>query len=93
MLKKARLHEILEADLGKATRELTELASSSAEASGDEGSYAALKDRIALMKQDLEKMSKAKVNQVLSSAQAKMRDASEKAIPPASTDLVKNLLK
>ncbi len=63
-LKRARLHEILEEDLSKATRELTELATSSAETSEDEGSYAALKDRVALMKADLEKMSHKKVNKV-----------------------------
>jgi len=93
MLKKARLHEVLEADLSKATRELTELASTSAEASGDEGSYSALKDRISLMKQDLEKMSKTKVNAVLSSVQQKMRDETAKSVPAASSDLVKNLVK
>jgi len=64
----ARLHEILESDLSRATRELTELASSSAETSADEGSYASLKDRVALMKADLEKMSHAKVHKVWNSA-------------------------
>lgn len=63
-LKKARLHEILEADLSKATKELQELAATSSKTSEDEGSYASLKDRAALIKADLEKMGNKKINKV-----------------------------
>jgi hypothetical protein len=92
-LKKARLHEILESDLSRATRELTELASSSAETSADEGSYASLKDRVALMKADLEKMSHAKVHKVLHNVQDKLKQAGEAAVPPPSADTLGSLLK
>jgi len=92
-LKKARLHEILEEDLQKATRELTELASSSSETSADDGSYAALKDRVSLMKNDLEKMSHAKVNKVLHTVQDELKKAGEDSVPPASKDTLASMLK
>jgi len=91
-LKRARLHEILEHDLSKATRELTELATSSAETSEDEGSYAALKDRVALMKADLEKMSKKKVNKALQKVQQQLKQVGKDAVPAASTDTLTNLI-
>jgi len=92
-LKKARLHEILEEDLQKAQRELTELASSSSETSADEGSYAALKDRVSLMKNDLEKMSHNKVNKVLHNVQEELKKAGDAAVPPASKDTLASLMK
>jgi len=91
-LKKARLHEILEEDLAKATRELTELATASAETSEDEGSYAALKDRVALMKADLEKMSHKKVNKALHKVQDALKKVGSDAIPSPSSDTLKDLL-
>jgi hypothetical protein len=91
-LKKARLHEILESDLSRATRELTELASSSAETSADEGSYASLKDRVALMKADLEKMSHAKVHKVLHNVQDSLKKQGEAAVPPPSADTLVSLM-
>jgi len=91
-LKKARLHEILEEDLQKATRELTELATSSAETSEDEGSYASLKDRVALMKADLEKMSHKKVNKALIKAQEQLKQVGAEAVPPASSDTLNGLI-
>lgn len=56
--------QILEQGLQKAVDELTELQSSSSETSEDEGSYASMKDRVALLKQDLEKLSNKRVNKV-----------------------------
>jgi len=91
-LKKARLHEILEEDLAKATRELTELATASAETSEDEGSYAALKDRVALMKADLEKMSRKKVHKTLHTVQDALKKVGADAVPAASADTLKDLL-
>jgi len=91
-LKRARLHEILEQDLGKATRELTELSTSSAETSEDEGSYAALKDRVALMKADLEKMSHKKVNSALHKVQRELKQVGVDAVPPSSSDTLTNLI-
>jgi hypothetical protein len=91
-LKRARLHEVLEQDLAKATRELTELATSSAETSEDEGSYAALKDRVALMKADLEKMSHKKVNKALQKVQSQLKQVGTDAVPPSSTDTLTNLI-
>jgi len=91
-LKKARLHEILEEDLAKATRELTELATASAETSEDEGSYAALKDRVALMKADLEKMSHKKVNKALHKVQDALKKVGAEAVPSPSSDTLKDLL-
>jgi len=91
-LKRAKLHEILEDDLSKATRELTELATSSAETSEDEGSYAALKDRVALMKADLEKMSHKKVNKALHKVQDALKKVGADAIPPASSDTLAELV-
>jgi len=91
-LKRARLHEILEEDLGKATRELTELATSSAETSEDEGSYAALKERVALMKSDLEKMSHKKVNKALHKVQSELKKVGAEAIPAPSSDTLTNLI-
>jgi len=91
-LKRAKLHEILEEDLGKATRELTELATSSAETSEDEGSYAALKDRVSLMKADLEKMSHKKVNKALHKVQDALKKVGADAIPPASQDTLTELV-
>lgn len=91
-LKKARLHEILENDLERATNELTELSSSSSETSADQGSYAALKDRVALMKQDLAKMSNVKVNKVLHQVQDGLKQAAQDAIPADSADTLKGLL-
>jgi len=91
-LKKARLHEILEEDLAKATRELTELATASAETSEDEGSYAALKDRVALMKADLEKMSHKKVNKALHKVQDALKKVGADAVPSPSSDTLKDLL-
>jgi len=90
-LKKARLHEILERDLARATDELTELASSSSETSADEGSYSSLKDRVALMKQDVEKMANLKVNKVLHQVQDGLKQAAQDAIPPDSADTLKGL--
>lgn len=85
-MRKARLHEVLESDLAKATRELTELAASSSETSEDDGSYAALKDRVALMKQDLEKMSSKKVHRVMHDVQSQLKDAQKESLPPPSGD-------
>jgi hypothetical protein len=91
-LKKAKLHEVLESDLTKATKELTELSSSSSETSEDEGSYAALKDRVALMKQDLEKMSHAKVNKQLHGVISKLKTIADEAVPSDSKDTLKGLM-
>jgi len=91
-LKKARLHEILEEDLAKATRELTELATSSAETSEDEGSYASLKDRVALMKADLEKMSHKKVNKAIHKVQDALKKVGADAIPSPSSDTLVDLI-
>jgi hypothetical protein len=92
-LKKARLHEILEQDLAKATKELQELAASSSETSEDAGSYAALKERVQLMKNDLDKMSHTKVNKVLHGVQEAIKKAAEEAVPPPSADTLKDLMK
>jgi len=91
-LKKARLHEILQRDLARATDELTELASTSSETSADAGSYAALKDRVALMKQDVEKMSNVKVNKVLHQVQDGLKQAAQDVVPPDSADTLKGLM-
>jgi len=91
-LKKARLHEILEEDLAKATRELTELATASAETSEDEGSYASLKDRVSLMKADLEKMSHKKVNRALHRVQDALKKVGADAIPSPSSDTLVDLI-
>ena len=91
-LKKARLHEILEDDLGRATRELKELSTSSSETSEDEGSYASLADRVVLMKQDLEKMQADKVNKILHEVQEGLKSAASAAVPPPSDDTVKELV-
>lgn len=91
-MKKARLHEVLEADLSKASRELTELAASSSETSADDNSYAALKDRVALMSTDLAKMSHAKVNKVLHAVQDDLTKAAEESLPQKSDDTLKGLL-
>uniref|UniRef100_A0A7S0L8Y5 Uncharacterized protein n=1 Tax=Coccolithus braarudii TaxID=221442 RepID=A0A7S0L8Y5_9EUKA len=90
-LKKARLHEILERDLTHATKELQELAATSSETSEDEGSYASLKDRAALIASDLSKMSDEKVNKALHGAQDKIKEVAEEAVPPASDDTLKGL--
>jgi len=92
-LKKARLHEILEEDLAKATRELTELATSSAETSEDEGSYASLKDRVSLMKADLEKMAHKKINRVLHNVQTSLKQVGAEAVPSPSLDTLTSLLR
>jgi len=91
-LKKARLHEVLVTDLDKATKALTELASASSDTSTDEGSYASLKDRVSLLKQDLDKMSNTKVNKVLHGVQDKLKSAATEAVPPPSADTLKGLL-
>jgi len=91
-LKKARLHEILQLDLAKATDELTELASTSSETSADAGSYSALKDRVALMKQDVEKMANIKVNKVLHQVQEGLKQAAQDVVPPDSADTLKGLM-
>jgi len=91
-LKKARLHEILQQDLAKATDELTELASTSSETSADAGSYAALKDRVSLMKQDIEKMANIKVNKVLHQVQDGLKQAAQDVVPPDSADTLKGLM-
>jgi len=91
-LKKARLHEILQQDLAKATDELTELASTSSETSADAGSYSALKDRVALMKQDVEKMANIKVNKVLHQVQDGLKQAAQDVVPPDSADTLKGLM-
>jgi len=91
-LKKARLHEILEEDLAKATRELTELAVSSAETSEDEGSYSSLKDRVSLMKADLEKMAHKKINKVIHKVQDSLKQVGADAIPAPSSDTLVDLI-
>ena len=91
-LKKARLHEILQADLNKAARELTELSSASSQTSEDEGSYASINDRVTLMKADLEKMSNKKVHQVVHQAQSKLKQIGQEAVPPPSEDTLKDLM-
>eukprot|EP01006_Ploeotia_vitrea_P034691 TRINITY_DN65790_c11_g4_i1.p1 TRINITY_DN65790_c11_g4~~TRINITY_DN65790_c11_g4_i1.p1 ORF type:complete len:295 (-),score=140.86 TRINITY_DN65790_c11_g4_i1:235-1044(-) len=90
-LKKARLHEILESDFSKAIGELQELATTSSETSQDDGSYAALKDRVALMAQDLSKMSHKKINKVIHQAQDQLKSAEQQAVPPPSADTLKSL--
>jgi len=90
-LKRARLHEILESHLQLATDELTELSASSSAAGGDEGSYSSLKDRAALIKQDLEKMAHKSVNKVLHGVQDKIKEAANDAVPPPSSDTLKGL--
>ena len=90
-LKKARLHEILQSDLAKASRELTELSSGSSQTSEDEGSYASIKDRVALMKQDLDKMSGTRIHKVVHSAQTQLKKIGRDAVPPASEDTLKEL--
>jgi len=91
-LKKARLHEVLVADLGKAGKELAELAASSSETANDEGSYPSLKERVDLLKQDLAKMSNTKVNKVLHGVQEQLKSAASEAVPPPSSDTLKSLV-
>jgi len=89
-LKQARLHEVLQADLNKATDELTELASS--ESSSEASGYSSLKDRIALMKQDVEKMKNERVNKVVKKVQDAIKQISQETVPPSSADTLSSLL-
>ena len=87
-LKSARLHEILEAELSRAASALNELKVSSSETSEDAGgaSYGALVDRVALLKQDLAKMSDKKVHKVLHGVEKDITQAAKDNLPPASDD-------